>query len=150
MLNCKITKNTQLKLKNRSIPLLLVFDLRAKISCKQFYVYRLRFSGILPVERIKFRENFRLHNLVFILREKLSKMGNYDALSIQYKMFGTNLQNRVKNNLTWGKIFFSLCPAGIYMFRVSNGKYRTRCEIYSKLRIKTTERSQAWVWCLYS
>ena len=31
-------------------------------------------------------------------------------------------------------------PAGIYFFKVNNGKTRTMCEIYSKLTIKTPER----------
>ena len=32
--------------------------------------------------------------------------------------------------------------AGIYMFKVNNGNTRTRCEICSKLTIKTPERRQ--------
>ena len=31
-------------------------------------------------------------------------------------------------------------PANIYMFKVNNRNTRTRCEIYSKLTIKTPER----------
>ena len=34
------------------------------------------------------------------------------------------------------------CPAGNYMFKVNNGNTRTRCEICSKLKIKTPERRQ--------
>ena len=30
-------------------------------------------------------------------------------------------------------------PVGIYMFKVNNRNTRTRCEIYSKLTIKTAE-----------
>ena len=33
-------------------------------------------------------------------------------------------------------------PAGIYMFKVDNRNSRTRCEICSKLTIKTPERRQ--------
>ena len=33
-----------------------------------------------------------------------------------------------------------LRPAGIYLFKVDNGNTRTRCEICSKLTIKTPER----------
>ena len=33
--------------------------------------------------------------------------------------------------------------SGIYMFNVNNKNTRTKCEIYSKLTIKTP------VWCLY-
>ena len=46
-------------------------------------------------------------------------------------------KNLVKSNLN---------PAGIYMFKVNNRNTRTRCEICSKLTIKTPERS---FWCLY-
>ena len=35
-----------------------------------------------------------------------------------------------------------LLPAGIYLFKVNNRNTRTRCEICSKLTIKTTERRQ--------
>ena len=40
--------------------------------------------------------------------------------------------------------------AGNYMFKFNNRKTRTRCEIFSKLTIKTPERRQ-WTsfWCLY-
>ena len=37
-------------------------------------------------------------------------------------------------------------PAGIYLLKVNNRNIRTRCEICSKLTIKTPERS---FWCLY-
>ena len=33
-------------------------------------------------------------------------------------------------------------PAGIYLFKISNGNIRTMCEICSKLIIKTPERRQ--------
>ena len=37
-------------------------------------------------------------------------------------------------------------PAGIYLLKVNNRSTRARCEICSKLTIKTPERS---FWCLY-
>ena len=36
----------------------------------------------------------------------------------------------------------NLNPAGIYLFKISNRKTRARCEICSKLTIKTPERCQ--------
>ena len=36
--------------------------------------------------------------------------------------------------------FFTSCPAGIYLLKVSNRNTRTRCEICSKLTIKAPER----------
>ena len=41
--------------------------------------------------------------------------------------------------LTYQGFIFEF-PAGNYMFKVNNGNARTRCEIYSKLTIKTPER----------
>ena len=38
---------------------------------------------------------------------------------------------------------------GIYMFKVGNRNTRTRCEICSKLTIKTKERHHLSFWCLY-
>ena len=35
-------------------------------------------------------------------------------------------------------------PAGIYLLKVNNRKNRTRCEIYSKLTIKTPEYFQTY------
>ena len=40
-------------------------------------------------------------------------------------------------------------PAGNYMFKVNNRNTRTRCEIYSKLTIKTPKQCLASFWCLY-
>ena len=41
---------------------------------------------------------------------------------------------------------FRFFPAGIYLLKVNNRNTRTRCEICSKLTIKTPERT---FWCLY-
>ena len=38
---------------------------------------------------------------------------------------------------------------GIYMFKANNRTTRTRCEICSKLTIKTPERHMALFWCLH-
>ena len=43
----------------------------------------------------------------------------------------------------------SSMPAGNYMFKVNDRNFRTRCEIYSKLTVKTPERCLASSWCLY-
>ena len=48
------------------------------------------------------------------------------------------------------EITMSKIPAGNYMFKVNNRNTRTTCEIiYSKLTIKTPERRQASLSCLY-
>ena len=43
----------------------------------------------------------------------------------------------------------SYFPVGIYLLKVNNNNTRTRCEICSKLTIKTAERRLASFWCLY-
>ena len=40
-------------------------------------------------------------------------------------------------------------PAGNYLFKVNYRNTRTRCEICSKLTIKTPGRCQASFWCFY-
>ena len=52
----------------------------------------------------------------------------------------------VQSNQLWKKTFN---PAGNCMFKVNNRNTRTRCEICSKLTIKTPERRLASFWCLY-
>ena len=46
-------------------------------------------------------------------------------------------------------VYFDVNPAGNYLFEVNNRNTRTRCEICSKLTIKTPERHLASFWCLY-
>ena len=41
-------------------------------------------------------------------------------------------------------------PANIYLFKVNNRNTRKRCEICSKLTIKTPERRLTSFWCFYS
>ena len=44
---------------------------------------------------------------------------------------------------------YKVVRAGIYLLKVNNRNTRTRCEICSKLTIKTPERRLASFWCLY-
>ena len=44
------------------------------------------------------------------------------------------------NNIIHHKTLVITFPAGIYLFKVNNKNTRTRCEICSKLTIKTPER----------
>ena len=50
-------------------------------------------------------------------------------------------------NIISSNVWWSL-PAGIYLFKVSNRNTRTRCEICSKLTIKTPKRRQGFLWFL--
>ena len=43
-------------------------------------------------------------------------------------------------------LFHHLLPAAIYLLKVNNRNTRTRCEIYSKLTVKTPERCQRRHW----
>ena len=40
------------------------------------------------------------------------------------------------------KSFYNSNPAGIYLLKINNRNARTRCELYSKLTIKTPEQRQ--------
>ena len=48
--------------------------------------------------------------------------------------------------LTMGK---SNDPANTYLFKVNNTDIKKRCEIYSKLTIKTPEQRLTSFWCFY-
>ena len=50
-------------------------------------------------------------------------------------------------NIISSNVWWSL-PAGIYLFKVSNRNTRTRCELCSKLTIKTPKRRQGFLWFL--
>ena len=54
---------------------------------------------------------------------------------MKFKTIGTEYFNTVKN-----LILTRINPANIYLFKVNNRNTRTRCEICSKLTIKTPER----------
>ena len=43
------------------------------------------------------------------------------------------------------KVFLQTSPAGNYLFKVNHRNTRTRCEICSKLKIKTPERSGVFI-----
>ena len=58
-------------------------------------------------------------------------MAPYVSIVLEYTAIYLNIRQ-----------YASKCPAGNYMFKVNNGNTRTRCEICSKLTIKTPERRQ--------
>ena len=61
---------------------------------------------------------------------------------MKFKTIGTEYFNTVKN-----LILTRINPANIYLFKVNNRNTRTRCEICSKLTIKTPERRQNFLCC---
>ena len=61
---------------------------------------------------------------------------------MKFKTIGTEYFNTVKN-----LILTRINPANIYLFKVNNRNTRTRCEICSKLTIKTPERHQNFLCC---
>ena len=75
---------------------------------------------------------------------------NFASKSLHGKFEKTNMT--VDITLVTGKAYSrtgSMFPVGIYMFTVSNRNTRARCEIRSKLTVKTPERCQVSLWCLY-
>ena len=71
-------------------------------------------------------------------------MGNYSVSHAPRRKIRTTAELPLKKG-TIG----SRNPAGIYLLKVNNRNTRTRCEICSKLTIKTPERRLASFWCLY-
>ena len=70
----------------------------------------------------------------------------FPPTNISNSHFSTNTQTPAKQGATMylqcsqNKSNINYYPAGNYMFKVNNRNTRTRCEIYSKLTIKTPER----------
>ena len=81
-------------------------------------------SAILKVTWYQLRSKFLLNN--------------YEALSQQH------LKDTLRMKILWTWINTRATTAGIYFLKVNNRSFRTRCEIRSKLTIKTTERRQAF------
>ena len=50
--------------------------------------------------------------------------------------------HRRRVSLILNEFIIRLYPVGIYLLKVNNRNIRTRCEIFSKLTIKTPERRQ--------
>ena len=63
------------------------------------------------------------------------------AMKRNYIYIGFHCE-RTEMKLTFVLIFWTTIPVDIYLLKVSNRKTRIRCEIYSKLTIKTPERRQ--------
>ena len=80
------------------------------------------------------------HFLCYFIKTKL-QMG---TLTLSNTMLPTlaRLFNNVKKNLftCCFSVLFKVNPVGIYLFKVNNRNTRTRCEICSRLTIKTSER----------
>ena len=73
---------------------------------------------------------------------------NFRKCIITHFMSLVFFYNPLKHKKTygWHKIGY---PADNCMFKVNNRNTRARCEICSKLTIKTPERRLASFWCLY-
>ena len=60
------------------------------------------------------------------------------SLYAPYSLANSKLKSKV--SVQYIKVLSTWIPAGDYMFKVKNRNNRTRCEICSKLTIKTPER----------
>ena len=60
------------------------------------------------------------------------------SLYAPYSLANSKLKSKV--SIQYIKVLLTRIPAGDYMFKVKNRNNRTRCEIRSKLTIKTPER----------
>ena len=69
------------------------------------------------------------HNLKFIILE-------FSLLTFDYCEY---VGSWFLRDIDYRRNFSEIRPAGIYLFKVSNGNTRTVCEIFSKLTIKTPD-----------
>ena len=69
----------------------------------------------------------------------------------QYRVIWQTGTSHLTLVLFWrrGKCFISTLPAGIYLLKINNRNTRARCEICSKLTIKTPERCQWLVFLVF-
>ena len=102
----------------------LCYFVCALFCCKHIYQNMLFCENILCQYQFNFHKPFKQYCLV----------------SFSYFLFHLTLSTK---HLTLTNAF----PASIYLFKVNNRNTRTRCEICSKLTIKTPERRQR---CRYS
>ena len=93
--------------------------------------------------RFKYACHNKIHTLYSQFLRKLTDLTNA-------RVSGTTFAQQT-HLLKHGKTFHLLkpFPAGIYLLKVNNRNTRTKCEICSKLTIKTPERRLASFWCLY-
>ena len=95
-------------------------------------------SLVLPKLNINNREIARTESIKFL--------GIFLDENLSWKTHIKYIKNKISKNIG---ISFKASPAGIYLLKVNNRNTRTRCEICSKLTIKTPERRLASFWCLY-
>ena len=98
---------------------------------------------------------FNVNRLFDNLWQKSVALENVSSNRVTLSLLIINCQS-LKVTLEWWNIddiskFFCInCyPAGNCMFKVNDRNTRTRCDICSKLTIKTPERRQESFWCLY-
>ena len=70
-----------------------------------------------------------------------------------FSLFNSKAASRMPVAANWRALhcisFIRVTPPGNYMFKVNNGKTRTRCEIWSNLTIATSERPQSRHSCVF-
>ena len=103
---------------------------------------------------LEYNVSYHLKSLVLVMwiREiteniQLSKVNNRKTRKICSKLtIETQEKDHCCQEYSKSAIEF---PADIYLLKFNNRNTRTRCEICSKLAIKTPGKRQAWFWCLY-
>ena len=106
--------------------------------------------ALLSVDEIL--KHLEAHDGKFSLLRNMLKTGSYELgntcrahwinnirdlyLRLYHPLYETNLVYRSLMEIN----AYATSPVGIYLFKVNNRNTRTRCEICSKLTIKTTER----------
>ena len=90
------------------------------------------------------------------IRTEFAYIGKHNCLSILSLLLFTFCVhffvckcNQTKEARTCSKSSNKEPRVGIYLFKVNSGNTREICRFCSKLTIKTPERSQASLWCLY-
>ena len=90
-----------------------------------------------------FDENsYRVLSVNYFLKEAPSKIFDSDLNTPLQSLFLTIIQQELQifMAIIFKKNLFIYIPVNIYLFKFINRNARKRCEIYSKLTVKTSER----------
>ena len=115
----------------------------SKQCCRSFFKKSNIFSRIFLwfVPRL-FRERFfslKISNSFDLLKFRAIVCPNESIALLTFKCYQTCSKMERNIHAVSGNLFLSIFPAGIYLLKVNNRKTRKRCDLCSKLTIKTPE-----------
>ena len=115
-------------------------------SSDKNWPHQKRLSGVAYKCKSSFRNIYQYSKEISLVSRAIFGMSLALSLEISlFKFFNMKIERLyllcyIKSNFWFHLIRIRINPAGNYMFKVNNINSKTRCEICSKLTIKTSER----------